>query len=300
MQSSGSSGRATRLRLRVNPGYLFVAPSLLVIAVFVISPILQALWMSLHDWSFLNPDQPFIGATNYREALEDLRFWNALRVTLIYTLATVPIGVALSLAVALALNERIPAANWLRGAYFFPAISSLAVMAIVWDFLVDPRIGVVAQWLGAIGISSPDWLRDPAWALPTVAAVGVWKNLGFNMVILLAGLQGIPEVTYEAAAIDGAGWWARFRHITVPGLRHTLLFVVVISMIASLQVFDQVYVMTRGGPVFTTESLVTYMYHQAFELFRMGYAAALASILFVLIMIVSAAQLVLFRYRDVD
>jgi ABC-type sugar transport system permease subunit len=173
-------------------------------------------------------------------------------------------------------------------------------MAIVWSFLIDPQIGIVSQWLAQAGVSTPDWLRDPAWALPTVIAVGIWKNLGFNMVILLAGLQGIPEVNYEAAAIDGAGRWARFRHITVPGLRHTLLFVVVISVIASLQVFDQVYVMTRGGPVFTTESLVTYMYHQGFELFRMGYAAALASILFALIMVVSVAQLFLFRYRDVD
>jgi ABC-type sugar transport system permease subunit len=273
---------------------------MVVIAVFVIGPILQALWMSLHDWSFLSTDQPFVGAANFGEALQDLRFWNALKVTFIYTVASVPIGIALSLAVALALNERTAATSWLRGAYFFPTISSLAVMAIVWSFLIDPQIGIVSQWLAQAGVSTPDWLRDPAWALPTVIAVGIWKNLGFNMVILLAGLQGIPEVNYEAAAIDGAGRWARFRHITVPGLRHTLLFVVVISVIASLQVFDQVYVMTRGGPVFTTESLVTYMYHQGFELFRMGYAAALASILFALIMVVSVAQLFLFRYRDVD
>jgi ABC-type sugar transport system permease subunit len=186
---------------------------MVVIAIFVIGPILQSLWMSLHDWSFLSPDQPFVGAANYSEALQDPRFWNAVRVTLIYT---------------------------------------------------------------------------------------IWKNLGFNMVILLAGLQGIPEVNYDAAAVDGAGRWARFRHITLPGLRHTLLFTVVISVIASLQVFDQVYVMTRGGPVFSTESLVTYMYHEGFQLFRMGFAAALASILFAMIMCVSVAQLVLFRYRDVD
>jgi ABC-type sugar transport system permease subunit len=300
MRSSGSPSPATRFRFRINPGYLFIAPSMLVIAVFVILPILQSFWMSVHDWSFLSPDQPFVGAANYTEALQDPRLWNALKVTFLYTIATVPIGVAISLAVALALNERLPASKWLRGAYFFPAISSLAVMAIVWSFLMDPQIGIVTYWLGHIGITTPDWLRDPAWALPAVAAVGIWKNLGFNMVILLAGLQGIPEVTYEAAAVDGAGRWSRFRHITLPGLRHTVAFVVVISMIASLQVFDQVYVMTRGGPVFSTESLVTYMYHQGFELFRMGYAASLAVILFALIMVVSVIQLVLFRYRDVD
>jgi ABC-type sugar transport system permease subunit len=240
-----------------------------------------------------------VGTANYREAFSDPRTWNALRVTVLYTLATVPLGVVLSLAVALALKEG-PLASVLRGAYFFPAISSLAIMAIVWSFLIDPQIGLVSSWLGIVHINPPDWLHDPRWALPAVAAVGIWKNLGFNMVILLAGLQGIPEPLYEAAAIDGAGPRRRFWHITLPGLRQTLLFVAVISMIASLQVFDQVYVMTRGGPVFSTESLVTYMYHQGFELFRMGYAAALATILFVLIMVVSILHLRLFRYRDVD
>jgi ABC-type sugar transport system permease subunit len=296
---SGSPATATRLRFRLNPGYLFVAPSLAVIAIFVIYPILQAVWMSLHDWSFLSQQQPWVGTANYREAFADPRTWNALRVTGLYTLATVPLGVVLSLAVALALKEG-PLASLLRGAYFFPAISSLAVMAIVWTFLIDPQIGLVSSWLGLAHINPPDWLHDPRWALPAVAVVGIWKNLGFNMVIVLAGLQGIPETLYEAAAIDGAGPWGRFWHITLPGLRQTLLFVVVISMVASLQVFDQVYVMTRGGPVFSTESLVTYMYHQGFELFRMGYAAALATILFALIMVVSVLQLRLFRYRDVD
>ncbi|MDQ3694701.1 MAG: sugar ABC transporter permease [Chloroflexota bacterium] len=287
-------------RRRINSGYLFVAPSMLVIAVFVIGPILQALWMSVHDWSFVAPETPFVGLANYRELAGDDRFWNALTVTAVYTLGSVPVQILLALAVALALNERLRALTWFRAAFFFPVISSLAVMAIVWRFLLDPDIGLLSHWLSQLGVGPTDWLQSTTWALPAVIGVGIWKNLGFTMVILLAGLQGVPETYYEAAAIDGAGRWARFRHITLPGLRQTMLFVTVIGVIASLQAFDQIYVMTRGGPLFTTETLVSYMYHQAFDLFRMGYAAAIAWVLFVIIMVGSAVQLRLFRYQDVD
>lgn len=286
--------------LRVNPAYAFVAPSMIIIAMFVVGPIVRAFWMSLHEWSFVARERPFVGLANYRELAHDDRFWNALKITAVYTVGTVPVQIALALLVALALNDRIHAVRWFRAAYFFPVISSLAVMAIVWAFLLDPDIGLLSSWLRRFGLTPTDWLQSTTWALPAVIAVGIWKNLGFTMVILLAGLQGIPRGYYEAAAIDGAGWWSTFRHITMPSLRQTLLFVTVIGVIASLQAFDQVYVMTRGGPLFTTETLVTYMYHQAFDLFRMGYAAAIAWVLFVIIMVGSAAQLRLFRYQDVD
>lgn len=285
---------------RINSGYLFIAPSMLVIAVFVIGPIFQAFWMSLHDWSFLAPAKPFVGLDNYRELVRDDRFWNALKVTTVYTLGSVPIQIVLALAIALALNEHLRAVTWFRAAFYFPVISSLAVMAIVWSFLLDPDIGLLSYWFARVGIGPTDWLQSTTWALPAVIGVGIWKNVGFTMVILLAGLQGISETYYEAASIDGAGRWARFRDITLPGLRQTMLFVTVIGVIASLQAFDQVYVMTRGGPLFTTETLVTYMYHQAFDLFRMGYAASIAWVLFVIIMAGSAVQLRLFRYQDVD
>ncbi len=285
---------------RLNPAYVFIAPSMLVMAVFVVGPIAQAFWMSLHEWSFVAKERPYVGMANYRELVADERFWNALKVTALYTIGSVPTQIVLALAVALALHERPWAGTWFRAAFFFPVISSLAVMAIVWAFLLDPDIGVLAHWMRALGLGPQDWLQSTTWALPSVVLVGIWKNLGFTMVILLAGLQGIPEIYYEAAAIDGAGRWSRFRNVTVPGLRQTLLFVTVIGVIASLQVFDQVYVMTRGGPLFTTETLVTYMYHHAFELFDMGYAAAIAWILFLIIMVGSAVQLKLFRYQDVD
>ena len=286
--------------LRPDPAYVFILPSALALAVFTLWPIIQALWISLHDWSFLADVQTFVGAANYAQLVGDERFWNALRVTAVYTLATVPFQVVLALAVALGLNEALRGRGLLRAAYFFPVISSLAIMAIVWSFLLDPNVGTVGGWMRDLGMRRVAFLREPALALPAVIAVGVWKNLGFSMVILLAGLQGIAREHYEAAAIDGAGRWQRFRHITVPGLRHTLLFVVVISVIASLQAFDQIYVMTRGGPLFATESLVTYMFHQGFDLFRMGYASSIATVLFGLILAISAVQLRLFRYRDVD
>ena len=287
-------------RRRVHPAYLFMAPSLTLIAVFVIWPIAQALWMSAYDWSFLQPRHAFIGTANYVELIHDERFWNALRVTAIYTLGTVPAQVGLGLAVAIALNQRLRGTQLLRAAYFFPVISSLAVMAIVWRFLLDPDIGVLSYWLSLVGLPRTDWLRSTDLALPGVMLVGVWKNVGFHMVLLLAGLQAIPEPHYEAAAIDGAGPWNRFRHITLPGLRQPMLFATVIAVLGSLQAFDQVFVMTRGGPLFTTETLVTYMYHQGFELFRMGYAAALAWVLFLIVLVGSAIQLRLFRYREVD
>lgn len=280
--------------------YLFVLPSAVALLAFTLWPILQALWISLHDWSFLSSEHPFVGLGNYIELLDDGRFWNAVRVTILYTAGTVPLQIGLALAVALALNERLFGRAFLRSAYFVPVIGSLAIMAIVWRFILDPDVGVIAGWMAALGLRQLDWLRDPSLALPAVIAVGIWKNVGFSMVILLAGLQGLPSELYEAASIDGAGRWQRFRHVTIPGLRHTLLFVTVISMIASLQVFDQVFVMTRGGPLFATESLVTYMYHEGFELFRMGYASALAWVLFLVILAVSIVQLRLFRYRDVD
>jgi multiple sugar transport system permease protein len=289
-----------RLRASVNPAYLFLAPSAVVLVLFALWPIAQAFWMSLHQWSFLDPEKRFIGLGNYLRIASDDRFWNALGNTAMYTLGSVPIQIALALLLAVALNQRIRGLVVLRAAYFFPVVTSLAVMAIVWSFLMDPDIGLISTWIASLGGPRIQWLRDPFWAMPAVIIVGIWKTLGFNMVILLAGLQGIPQEQYEAASIDGAGRWGRFRHVTLPGLRHTLAFVTVISVIASLQVFDQVYVMTRGGPLFATETLVTYMYHQGFELFRMGYASSIAWILFLLIVVASVFQLRLFRYRDVD
>jgi ABC-type sugar transport system permease subunit len=281
-------------------GLLFLLPSAIIMCVFVLYPIFQSLWMSLHDWSMFRTSQIFIGLANYAELLDDPRFWNALGNTVVFTVATVPLQIVIGLLLAVALSR----ARWwnvfLRSVYFFPVISSFATMAIVWRFLLSPDVGPTAAWLRDIGIAPIDVLKSTAFALPAVVMVGLWKNIGFTMVILLAALQDVPEDLKEAAVLDGATPLQRFLYVTVPSIRHALLFTSVIAVIASLQVFDQVYVMTRGGPLFHTETLVTYMYQQGFAEYRSGYAAAIAWVLFILIMLVSLVQLRLFRYNDVD
>lgn len=281
-------------------GLLFLLPGGLVITLFVIYPVLQSLWMSLHDWSFFRTTQDFVGFGNYSELLNDPRFWNALWNTAVYTFATVPVQVAIGLALAVFLVRTSWWSVFLRSAYFIPVISSFAIMAIVWRFILSADVGPTASWLRQLGITPVNMLNNPDLALLAVIMVGVWKNVGFTMVILLAALQGVPEDLEEAAVLDGAGPWQRFVNVTLPSIRQALLFASVIAVIASLQVFDQVYVMTSGGPLFRTETLVTYMYNQGFRQYRAGYAAAIVWLLFILIMAASVIQLKLFRYRDVD
>jgi ABC-type sugar transport system permease subunit len=281
-------------------GPLFLLPSAIIIIVFVLYPIAQSLWMSLHDWSMFEAVHKFVGLSNYVELTKDRRFWNALSNTVVFTAVSVPVQVGGGLLLAVWLART----NWwstiLRSVYFFPVISSFATMAIVWRFLLSPDVGPTAAWLREAGFVPIGVLQSPSLALPAVIVVSLWKNIGFTMVILLAAVQDVPESLNEAAVLDGANPWQRFLGVTLPSIRHALLFASVIAVIASLQIFDQVYVMTRGGPLFRTETLVTYMYQQAFAEYRSGYAAAIAWVLFLLIMLVSAVQLRLFRYRDVD
>jgi multiple sugar transport system permease protein len=281
-------------------GYAFVAPSLVILALFVFWPSIRIFLLSLRDYSLVQPENPFIGLQNFHNLFADSRFWNAFRNSIYYTIGAVPVTIVITLAIALALNERLRGFTVLRAAYFLPALSSLAVMGLVWQYLLNPDIGMISYWMQKVGLPPVNFLQSTTWALPSVTAVGIWKNLGFDVVLFLAGLQGIPEVYYEAAKIDGAGSWQRFWHITMPSLRPTTIFVVATSVIGSFQVFDQVYVMTRGGPLFHTETLVTYMYHQGFEIFHLGYASAISVVLFVFVLIISAFQLRLFRYSEVD
>ncbi len=289
-----------RRRRRFNPAYLFIAPSLILIAVFIAEPIIASGWMSLHDWSIGEATHRFVGLGNYRTLAADPRFWNALKVTVAYT-AVVAVG---QVVLGLALAERLRRTTWftsvLRAAFFFPFIASLAVSGVVWRFLLDPQVGLVDAWLGKLGVTGPDWLQSTTLALPVVMVIGIWKNFGFAMIILLAGMQAVPTERYESARLDGANSPQQFRHITLPALRGPLLFVTIIATVTGLQLFDLVYVMTDGGPVFHTESIVMYLYEQGFVQFQLGYASAIAWILFLLIMIVSLVQLRIARYRDVD
>jgi multiple sugar transport system permease protein/raffinose/stachyose/melibiose transport system permease protein len=293
--------RRGRSRLsRLNPAYLFVAPALLLAAVFIVWPIVQSGWMSLHDWTIGETSHKWLGFGNYTELFGDSRFWNALKVTLVYAFFVVVGQVAIGLALAQWLRRTTWYTMLLRSAFFFPTIASLAVTGIVWKFLLDPQVGLVDGWLGKFGVSAQAWLQDTHLALPALIAVGIWKNFGFSMIVLLAGVQGVRKELLEAATLDGAGAIARFRHVTLPALRPAILFTVVIGTVNALQLFDLTYVMTDGGPLFHTESIVMYLYQRGFVDFRLGYASAIAWVLFLIIIAVSVVQLRMLRYRDDD
>jgi multiple sugar transport system permease protein len=228
----------------------------------------------------------------------DERFWNSLRNTVAYTAAVVPGQIILALVFALMVNAKLRGRTIFRAVFFLPVLVSFAVEAIVWRFLLDPDIGFVAYFSSLAGIPSIEWLRSTDWAMPAVIIVSIWRWFGFNLVILLAGLQGISETYYEAAKMDGANGWQNFWYVTLPLLRPSLLFAIVNAVISSLQAFDQVYVLTRGGPLFSTETIVAYIYHQGFTLFDMGYASAAAMVLFFLILGLTLVQLKVLRYQE--
>ena len=271
--------------------YLFLLPSLVIFGVFVFYPLFFSLWSSFTNWSLISPTTKYVGLSNYGTLIQDKRFWNALWNTGYYTLGVVPVGTILALLLAVALNQKVMGVKVFRTILFLPVITSSAIIAIVWTFLFDPDIGLLAYYLSRIGFTSSAWLRDPHYAMPAIILVSLWKNLGFNMVIFLAGLQSIPMSLYEAASIDGANRIQQFFRITLPQLMPTTTFVVVMSVISSFQVFDQVYVMTRGGPLFSTETLVQYIYHHGFETFRMSYASTVAIVLLVLVLLLTLLQL---------
>lgn len=291
------SGHVRRQQKRA--AWLFMLPSITVLGVFVVYPMSQALYLSFTRYDVLNP-AVWLGLKNYTDLPGDPAFTNALANTLYYAVVTTPLSVGLALALAAMLNQRIPWRALGRTAVFLPVVLGLAIVAIAWSFLLDPDIGLVSYWLGKIGLTSNQgWLRDPNLAMPAVMLVGIWKNVGFYMVIYLAGLQSIPKDLFEAARIDGAKGWQQFRHITWPLLANQTMLVTILCATATLQAFDQIYVMTRGGPYFKTETLVMLIYREGFSEFRFGYAAAISWVLVLLILILSLGQLAYFRRRAV-
>ncbi|MBB6671854.1 carbohydrate ABC transporter permease [Cohnella nanjingensis] len=278
----------------------FLLPSFLVLGLFVFWPIINSFILSFYNWNLFDVVHPFVGLDNYRMLMQDERFWNSVYQTGYYTLLSVPIGIVLSLLLAVLIKLPLRGMTFFKAIYFLPVISSFAVIAIIWSFLLDPDIGLLSYYLHEWGIPVKDWLRNPDWAMPAVIMVAVWKNIGFNMVIFLAGLQEIPESVYEASKLDGAGPVRRFWSVTLPMLRHTLLFVVIISVISSFQVFDQVYVMTRGGPVFKTETIVYFIYHYGFEELDMGYASSASALLFVVVLLITLLQLRIFKFNETN
>jgi multiple sugar transport system permease protein len=280
-----------------------LAPALLVIGVFFLLPVGAALLLSLTDFDIYAVadlhNLRFVGLDNYRRLAADPVFWAALRNTFYFAFAGGPLSVLVSLAMALLVDSRL--ARWkglFRTVFFAPVVTTLVAVAVVWRYLYHPRFGLFNLALGWVGVPPIDWLGNPRWAMPAIILLAVWKNFGYNMIVFLAGLQNVPVTLYEAARIDGAGWWRQLRHITLPMLAPTFLFVGVITMIGYFQLFTEPYVLTRGegGPVNSTLSVVLLMYKQGFRFWNMGYAAALAFVLFVVILGVTALQL-LFRRR---
>jgi len=276
--------------------WLFLTPALLLIAVFFVLPVAAGLLLSLTDFDIYAVADPstvrFTGLERFADLLRDGEFWNALRNTLYFVVVGGPLSVAASLGAALLLNDRLVRARGLfRTVYFAPVLTTLVSVAIVWRYLYHPGYGLLNSALAALGVHGPDWLGDPHWSMPAIILLAVWKNFGYNMLIFVAGLQAIPRSLYEAASIDGAGARHRFRHVTLPGLAPTFFFVGVTTMIGYFQVFAEPYVMTQGGPVGSTRTLVLHMYEEGFRWWRMGEASALAVVLLLITLIGALIQI---------
>jgi len=276
--------------------WALLSPSLALITVFFVGPILIGLLLSFTDFDIYAIGDPstvrLIGLENYHRILSDREFANALRNTLTFVLLGGPLSVLVSLATAMLVSAKL--ARWkdlFRVVFFTPVVTTLVGVAIVWRYLYHPRYGLIDAGLAPLGLPAIDWLGDPHWAMPSIILFAVWKNFGYNMLIFVAGLQSIPDDLYEAARIDGAGGWARFVHVTLPTLAPTFLFVGVITMIGQFQLFAEPYVMTQGGPLRSTVSVILLMYEQGFRWWRMGYAAAIAFVLLAMVLVGTWLQL---------
>lgn len=287
-----SPRRRSRRRLRYTVTVLaFLLPSAVPLALFTIYPMFRALWTSLHEWNLIGP-MKWVGLDNYAHLMQDATTQRAFLNTGYYLVGYLPLVYVGGLALALALNVRLRGRNILRGVYFLPVVTSWIVVALVWRWLLNPSVGVVNATLAVFGIDGPGWWTDPAWAMPSIILASAWKDLGFVMIILLAGLQAIPQEMYEAAKVDGAGPWRRLFGVTLPLLSPSTFFVIVISLINGFQVFDQVYAMTGGGPAGASTVVVQQVYDLTFRYGAAGEASALSWMLFMLVLAVTIVQIV--------
>lgn len=282
--------------------WFFLAPALALIGVFFFLPVAASLLLSVTDFDLYGIANPantrFVGFDNYARLLKTPDFWLALRNTFYFAFVGGPLTIAVSLGAALLLSSKLVRfKSFFRTIYFTPFVTTLVAVAIVWKYLYHTRYGLFNYALGAIGIDPIDWLGDPTWAMPAIILMAVWKSFGYNMLIFIAGLQAIPEDLYDAAEIDGASAVRRFFSITLPMLAPTLVFVSVITMIGYFQLFAEPYVMTQGGPLRSTTSVVLLMYEEGFRWWRMGYAAAIAFVLFIVILLATLVQFRLQKER---
>ncbi|PJA97380.1 MAG: sugar ABC transporter permease [Ignavibacteriales bacterium CG_4_9_14_3_um_filter_34_10] len=281
--------------------FFFLAPALLAIAIFFFIPVIAAFLISFTDFDIYTLGNfstiRFIGLKNYLELFKDDLFWTALGNTFLFVILAGPLSIFVSLYAAIILNSKIVKLKALfRLSYFMPVVTTLVAVAIVWRFIYHPNFGIVNYFLSLFGISSVDWLGNPDLALPSIVLMAVWKNFGYNMIIFIAGLQNIPEELYEAANIEGANNWQKFKSITIPMLMPTTIFISIITMIGYFQLFAEPYVMTQGGPLNRTLSIVQYMYQEGFRWWNMGYSASIAFVLFFIIFIGTMIQFRVQKY----
>jgi multiple sugar transport system permease protein len=279
---------------------VFLAPALTAIALFLFVPVAAAFVLSFTDFDIYSLGNfafvRFVGFRNYLKLFDDPLFWQSVKNTFYFLVVGGPLSIAVSLGTALLLNAKIVRLKPLfRFVYFAPVVTTLVAVAVVWRFIYHPRFGLLNYLLSFVGVTPVDWLGNPAWAMPALILLAVWKNFGYNMIIFIAGLQNIPDSLYEAASIDGAGPWQQFRSITLPMLAPTTLFVTVITMIGYFQLFAEPYVMTQGGPLNRTLSIVLLMYQEGFRWWNMGYSAAVAFVLFLFILAGTILQTLLQR-----
>jgi multiple sugar transport system permease protein len=272
-------------------GYLFALPWAIGFVLFIAGPMLASLFLSFTRYDIARPPS-FIGPQNYVRALtSDPLFWPSMARTFYYALIMIPLAITASLLLALLLNRRLPGTNILRTVYFLPHLTPIVATAVLWKWIFQPEVGLINYALWSVGIEGPGWLGSVEWAIPALIIMALWSAAGGNtMMIFLAGLQGISQELYEAASIDGAGAWARFRHVTLPALSPTIFFNLVLGVIGALKVFTSAFVTTEGGPAYATWFYALHIYQQAFRNFQMGYASALAWIFFILILAITLIQ----------
>ncbi|GGR82961.1 glycerol-3-phosphate ABC transporter permease [Micromonospora fulviviridis] len=284
--------------------YLFLAPYLVLFLVFGLAPILFGVWISLHQWDLQLPNRPFIGLENYRDLFSSdsadyADWWSSVRATAIFTVLSVPLLVVVPLGLALLLNEKFPGRTFFRAAFFAPYVLGVAVIGLLWRFLLDANLGMVNRLLGAVGLpADTPWVTDVPWAWVSLVGVTVWWTCGFNAVIYLAGLQDIPAELYEAARVDGASAWDRFRHVTLPGLRPVLIFVLTTTILASANVFGQSFLITQGAPGEQTRTVVWRIVDEGLRNYDVGQASAMSVLFALLLAVVSIVNFRLFRYRE--
>jgi multiple sugar transport system permease protein len=277
--------------------YLFIAPNILLFMTFMIVPIFFTFYISFHEWGVLGKPK-FVAIENYVKLLSDKVFWISLGNTVYYTVGTVPFSAGLGLLGAILLNREIPLRAFFRAIFFAPVVVSMVAAGLIWSWMFNPNYGLFNEVLSKFGIEGVSWLTSPTWAMPAVIITTLWLRIGYCLVIYLAGLQAIPDELYEAADIDGAKSWQKFWRITLPMIKPTTVFIIVMEVIHGFMVFDLIYTMTNGGPGFSTTVIVQYIYQKAFEEGQMGYASAMGTIFFIIIMILTVVQLRLGRDKE--